>query len=175
MKKLLLLALSISFIPLSAQMPKILDLKERGEVRDEWLKGRIETVLPGIMRREGIDMWILLAREYNEDPVLKTMLPSNWLSARRTTMLIIYDNGEKLETLACARYDVGEVFKKAWDKESQPDQWARLNEIIKERDPKKIAINKSEHFALANGITAYHHDKFMGGLDAKYKERVVSG
>ena len=142
MKKLLLLALSISFIPLSAQMPKILDLKERGEVRDEWLQGRIETVLPGIMRREGIDMWVLLSREYNEDPVLKTMLPSNWLSARRTTMLIIYDNGEKLETLACARYDVGEVFKKAWDKESQPDQWARLSEIIEERNPKKIAINR---------------------------------
>lgn len=175
MKKLLLIALSISFIPLSAQMPKILDLKERGEVRDEWLQGRIETVLPGIMRREGIDMWVLLSREYNEDPVLKTMLPSNWLSARRTTMLIIYDNGEKLETLACARYDVGEVFKKAWDKESQPDQWARLSEIIEERNPNKVAINKSEHFALADGISAFHYEKFMESLSEKYKKRVVSG
>lgn len=156
-------------------MPKILDLKARGELKDEWLQDRMETVLPGIMRREGIDMWILVAREYNEDPVVKTMLPSNWLSARRTTMLIVYDTGEKLETLACARYDVGAVFKKAWDKEKQPDQWARLREIIEERKPKKIAVNRSEHFALADGMSSYHYDKFMESLSDADKKKVVSG
>lgn len=175
MKKLLLLPILLLCFGLSAQMPKILDLKARGEVKDAWLKDRMETVLPGIMRREGIDMWVLLSREYNEDPVLKTMLPSKWLSARRTTMLVIYDTGEKLETLACARYDVGEVFKKAWDKEAQPDQWARLREIIEERNPKKIAVNRSEHFALADGISSYHYDKFKASLTPEYQKRIVSG
>lgn len=175
MKKLLVLLLIFTCLDLPAQMPKILDLQARGELRDQWLKGRIETVLPGIMRREGIDMWVLISREYNEDPVLKTMLPSKWLSARRTTMLVIYDTGDKLETLACARYDVGEVFKKAWDKEKQPDQWARLSEIIEERNPQKIAINRSEHFALADGISSYHYDKFKASLSPKFQERIVSG
>ena len=90
-------------------------------------------------------------------------------------MLIIYDTGEKLETLACARYDVGAVFKKAWDKEKQPDQWARLREIIEERKPKKIAVNRSEHFALADGISAYHYGKFMESLSDADKKKVVSG
>ena len=94
------------------EMPHILPLQKQGELRDQWLQQRMKTVLPAIMQRESIDMWILIAREYNEDPVLKTMLPSFWLSARRTTMLVIYDTGDSLETLACARYDVGEVFKK---------------------------------------------------------------
>ncbi len=153
--RLLLILLAFTFTPLLAwgQIPQILDLKQQGEVRDAWLKERMETVLPEIMRRSEIDMWILISREYNEDPVLKTMLPSNWLSARRTTMLVIYDTGDKLETLACARYDVGEVFKKSWDKEKQPDQWARLAEIIRERNPKKIAVNRSEHFGLADGLS----------------------
>ena len=137
MKKLLLLFFLLSELSLFAQMPYILTLKERGETRDQWLSERAETVLPMIMRREGIDMWLLISREYNEDPVLKTMLPSSWLNARRTTMLIVYDTGDKLETLACARYDVGDVFKKAWDKEKEPDQWKRLRQIIEERDPKK--------------------------------------
>lgn len=174
---LILLAFAFAFSPVlaQAQMPQILDLKQQGEVRDAWLTERMETVLPEIMRRSEIDMWILIAREYNEDPVLKTMLPSNWLSARRTTMLVVYDDGEKLETLACARYDVGEVFKKAWDKEKQPDQWARLAEIIKERDPKKIAVNRSEHFGLADGLSSYHYDKLLQSIDTKYKDRLVEG
>jgi Xaa-Pro aminopeptidase len=156
-------------------IPLILSPQEQGAVQDKWLKERAETVLPMLMRREGIDMWILIAREYNEDPVLKTMLPSFWLSARRTTMLVIYDNGESLETLACARYDVGEVFKKAWDKDKEPDQWARLKEIIEERAPKKIAVNRSENFGLADGISAYHYHKLLETLSSEYKSRVISG
>lgn len=175
--RILIIVSVLALIPpfLMGQMPQILDLKQQGEVRDAWLQERMENVLPPIMRRADIDMWILISREYNEDPVLKTMLPSNWLSARRTTMLVIYDAGDKLETLACARYDVGEVFKKAWDKEKQPDQWKRLAEIIRERDPEKIAVNRSEHFGLADGISSYHYDKLKECIDAKYRERLVAG
>ena len=167
----------LTLLPLwgfTQDMPKILSLQEQGKVRDQWLKERVETVLPDLMRENGIDMWVLISREYNEDPVLKTMLPSSWMSARRTTMLVIYDNGKELETMACARYDVGEVFKKAWDKEKEPDQWKRLTQIIQERNPQKIAVNRSEHFGLADGISSYHYGLFLKSLPAKYKGRVVS-
>ena len=177
--KQLLIATAILLTSLSSiaqyEMPLILPLEQQGEIRDQWLKQRMAEILPGIMKREGIDMWILIAREYNEDPVLKTMLPSFWLSARRTTMLVIYDTGDRLETLACARYDVGEVFKKAWDKETEPDQWKRLSQLIEERDPAKIAVNRSEHFGLADGLSAYHYDKLMEALPSAYQNRVVSG
>ncbi|MEQ8704909.1 MAG: M24 family metallopeptidase [Phaeodactylibacter sp.] len=171
------LVLILGSLSLSAQydMPHILSLKQQGELRDQWLQHRMKTVLPPIMQREGIDMWVLIAREYNEDPVLKTLLPSFWLSARRTTMLVIYDTGDSLETLACARYDVGEVFKKAWDKEVEPDQWKRLAQLITERDPAKIAVNRSEHFGLADGLSAYHYDQLMAHLPEAYQERVVTG
>lgn len=158
-----------------AQMPAILTLEEESRIKDEWLSKRVDHILPELMRREGIDMWLMISREYNEDAVLKTFLPSNWLSARRTTMLVIYDNGEELETLACARYNVGSIFQKAWDKETQPDQWAALAELIAERDPERIAINRSEHFGLADGITAYHYDKLIEALPEKYEDRLVNG
>ncbi len=174
MKKLCFFFLLFTCFQLPAQMPKVLSLQEQGAVRDRWLKERMEAVTPELMRRAGIDMWILISREYSEDPVLKTMLPSNWLSARRTTMLVIYDTGDSLETLACARYDVGEVFKKAWDKDKEPDQWKRLAEIVQERDPQRIAVNRSEHFGLADGLSSYHYDKLMESLPEKYRKRVVS-
>ena len=49
--------------------PKTLDMRQRAEVIDAWLEERVKTVLPDLMRREGIDMWLIIAREYNEDPI----------------------------------------------------------------------------------------------------------
>ena len=154
----------------------ILSMKERAKVIDDVLADRMETVLPDIMRREGLDMWIIISREYNEDPVIETMLPSTWLSARRRTILVIYDQGpgKGLETLAVARYDVGEVFKKAWDKELEPDQWKRVREIVEERDPERIGINRSEHWGLADGIVATDYEHLLENLGEEYGSRVVS-
>ncbi|MEY4134199.1 MAG: M24 family metallopeptidase [Saprospiraceae bacterium] len=158
-----------------AQMPAILDLRRQSQVQDAWLKERFQTILPEIMRREGIDMWLLIAREYNEDPVMRTMLPSTWLSARRTTMLVIYEKEGKLETLACARYDIGEIFKKAWDPETEPDQFKRLAQLIQERQPKKIAINRSVNYGHADGLSAYHYEKLLEALPDPTEKRLVSG
>jgi Xaa-Pro aminopeptidase len=150
-------------------------MQARDEVQDHWLAYRFETVVPDLMRREEIDMWVIIAREYNEDPVIKTMLPATWQSARRRTILVFYDDGNEIEQLAVARYDIGEFFKTAWDKEEQPDQWKRLADIIKERDPRKIALNYSETFALADGITKTQFDSFQSALPGKYQDRIVSG
>ncbi|MFA0963983.1 M24 family metallopeptidase [Roseivirga sp. BDSF3-8] len=175
---LLILTSFVLLTPAVAQttMPKILNMRERAEVIDRLLEERIQTVLPDLMRREGIDMWIVMAREYNEDPVIRTLLPAKWLAARRRTVLVMYDPGEgkDIETLAIARYDVGESFKKAWDKEKQPDQWARLIEVIEERDPEKIGLNMSEYYAQADGLSASEHKQFLDKLPGKYEKRIVS-
>ncbi|MEM6772942.1 MAG: Xaa-Pro aminopeptidase, partial [Bacteroidota bacterium] len=154
-----------------------MSLERQGQLHDAWLADRADTVLPALMRRTGIDMWLLISREYNEDAVLKTMLPSKWMGARRTTMLLVYDPGEgkELETLACARYAVGDVFKQAWFPEQQPDQWQALADLIKERQPQKIAINRSGDFGLADGLSSYHYDKLRESLPGPYQDRLVSG
>jgi hypothetical protein len=140
------------------------------------LEDKVKNYLPEIMRREGIDMWLVISREYNEDPVIETLLPAEWLAARRRTILVFYDRGDgkELETLAVARYDVGSVFKSAWNKEEQPNQWARLAEIISERNPKKIGVNKSEYFGLADGIVATDYEELKEAIGAQFSKRVVS-
>ncbi|NIR49360.1 M24 family metallopeptidase [candidate division KSB1 bacterium] len=166
-------------VPLNAQsdMPIILSMRERAEMRDTWLTIRLNTVVPELLRRENIDMWIIIAREYNEDPVIKTMLPAKWLAARRRTILVFHDSGPEkgVERLAVARYDIGEFFNNAWDKEKQPDQWQRLAEVIEERDPQRIALNYSETFALADGITHSEFEAFRSAVPQKYLHRIVSG
>ena len=175
MRFLILLISIFTFEAISSEA-LILPMRERAEVIDQIIDERIATVLPGIMRRTGIDMWVIISREYNEDPVLKTFLPSTWQTARRRTILLIYDPGDDqpLETLAVARYAVGNTFIKAWDKELHGDQWKRLAELIEERDPNKIGINYSDTFALADGVTQTEYDLFIRSLKEKYKDKVVS-
>lgn len=151
-------------------------MQERAVVIDRLLEDKLKTTLPGLMRREGFDMWVVMSREYNEDPIIKTLLPATWLAARRRTILVMFDPGpdKEIETLAVARYDVGTAFKRAWDPEEQPDQWKRLAEIITERQPTKIGVNLSDHWGLADGIVATDLRQFLESLQQDYQERVVS-
>ena len=48
-------------------------LREQARILDEWLGARLATVVPRIMERCGIDCWVLVAGEYNEDPVVSTI------------------------------------------------------------------------------------------------------
>ncbi len=153
--------------------PEILSMRERAAVRDAWLTERLDTVIPQVMRREGADMWVLIAREYNEDPVVTTMLPATWLRARRRTVLVFFDTGEgPVERLAVSRYPVGGAFPAAWTPEEQPDQWARLAEIVAKRDPKRIIVNVSEQFGLADGTSHQQYEEFIAALPRKYRSRV---
>lgn len=153
--------------------PDVLPMRERAEVMDKWTEYRLDNLVTELMRREGIDMWVLVAREYNEDPVLLTMLPATWQSSRRTTILIFFDNVENVERFAVARYNIG-FFETQWNPEEEPNQWKRFGEIVAERNPQKIGINKSEHFALADGIS---HSDFLdvkNSLSPELQERIVS-
>ena len=172
---LLLLLTLILGTPVLAN-PQILPMRERAALIDRWMDVRVETVLPVLMRRAGIDLWVIISREYNEDPVLRTFLPSTWQSARRRTILMIYDPGgdQPLETLAIARYDVGSTFRKAWDKELHGDQWKRLAELIAERNPDRIGLNYSSTFALADGITRTEYELFTESLAPALRNRITS-
>ena len=89
MKNILLACLLFVSFQLSAQ---VLPLRQQATVIDEVLSDRLNNLLPSLMEKNGIDMWVLITREYNEDPIVKTMLPATWLSARRRTILVFYYN-----------------------------------------------------------------------------------
>lgn len=156
-------------------MPAIQPLERRATVEDGWLAQRFETVLPTLMRRDRVQMWVLVAGEYNEDPIVETMLPATWLHARRRTILIFFDPGagKPIEKLALARYPVGD-FKPSWNPEEQPDQWAQLARIVRERNPASIAINRSETFPLADGLSSSHYDAIVKALGPDLSARLVS-
>ncbi|KPM33225.1 Xaa-Pro aminopeptidase family enzyme [Croceitalea dokdonensis DOKDO 023] len=166
----------IIFLPILLCSQHILPEKERARVVDEILEERLNTLLPKLMDNTAIDMWILISREYNEDPVLKTMLPATWLNARRRTILVFYRDKEKntLDKLAVARYNVGANIRSAWDKEKEPNQWKRLMQLIEERNPKTIGLNYSKDHNIADGLDKTDYDEFLRNLPKKFQNRVTT-
>lgn len=157
-------------------IPALLPLREQARLRDSWLAQRLETVVPALMREQGVDMWVLIAREYAEDPVVATMLDARSLHARRRTILVFFDPGagKPVERLTVSRYGLAGLFTGAWQPETQPNQWKRLAEIVAERNPQKIALNISGQTALADGLTHSQYEDFVGALPMEFRQRIVA-
>jgi len=154
---------------------QILSMRERAVYIDQITEKRVQLLMPKLMTETDIDMWVLISREYNEDPIVKTMLPATWLSARRTTILVfVRDKSNNVNAYAIAPYKVGNVFKKAWDKKIETNQWQALVTLIKEHQPKNIAINQSKNWAHADGLVVTDKDNFMVNLPKQYHSRIMS-
>ena len=155
-----------------------LPLREQADVRDRWLTQRLLDVLPGLMDRAGIDLWIVVGREYNEDPVLATLLPATWLTARRRTILLLHRSDDGITPAAVSRYPVGQ-FVPAWTPgvgNGEPAgcaQWAEVRRFVEQADPRRIGIDVSEHFALADGLSHTEHRLLTEAL-GPYADRMVS-
>lgn len=161
--------------------PAILNLAERDALHNRWLEARFERLLPALMRREHIDMWIVICREHNEDPVYATLVPQPSMFAWRLTMFVYTDRGAAgIERLVVNRYGGGDLHKDfpryytaAWEPESL-DPWDRLAAIVKARNPTRIGINESPTFAFADGLTASLKARLVRALGPELSTRLVS-
>jgi Xaa-Pro aminopeptidase len=155
---------------------EVLSVRDQSALMDELLQERLEQLLPELMKRTNIDCWVLISREYNEDPVLKTLLPAEWLSARRRTMLVFSLNPStgKVDKHAIARYAVGSSIPGSWDMQKYPNQWEALVQLIASKRPSKIGLNYSKEFGHADGIAKTEYDLFMQYLPDSLKKKVVS-
>ena len=155
---------------------EILNLKDRATLIEKIQKDRLDNLLPELMSKNGIDMWIIITREYNEDPIIKTLLPPTWLNARRRTILVFSfdESTKKTESVAISRYNFGKNIKSIWDKEKNPNQMLALKDYINKVNPKKIGLNYSENFALIDGISKSDYELFYSSISNDIKQRIVS-
>ncbi|MEL6527620.1 MAG: Xaa-Pro aminopeptidase, partial [Chloroflexota bacterium] len=151
----------------------ILPLREQAKVKNTWLKERLETVIPPLMERNKIDMWLVVCREYNEDPIIMTMLPAPAMSARRRTILAFCKNSDgTVDRLSIDRYGFGDFYEGMWNPD-QEGQWECVARIVKERDPETIGVNFSSTFAFGDGLSYSEADELDTAL-GEYSKRCIS-
>jgi Xaa-Pro aminopeptidase len=174
------LALCVVFLSLrslAAQSPpanRVLTHREQAPLQSRWIAQRFKTLLPALMRREHIDMWIIVSREYNDDPVFRSMSPLTTYSSRRRTILVFADRGGDtgVESLSIGRFDYDGLF--TLEKTDNDGQWDGLRNVVEARDPTVIGIDVSEQYNHADGLSANERDNLMKALGAKYAARVTS-
>jgi len=161
---------------LSLNAQAILPLKERARVMEEIQHHRFTELLPELMKAHKIDAWVLITREYNEDPVVKTMLPPTWLNARRRTILVFTLDPKTgvVSRAAITRYPFGKLIPSVWKKEEQPNQMKALVDYLRQKNPKKIGINTSENYGIVDGLAQTDYRLFEEALSSTLKKRLVS-
>ena len=168
-------------------------LRDQAFKQQRWLELRMERTLPALMRRAGVDMWVVPMREYAEDPLFQAITSPTTFSARRRTIYVFFDKGPKdgVEKLALGGTSQGNVYKavRSMKPVSAPaagsnsndrtaelwgdEQWSVLKQVIEERKPKKIAINTSRTFAFADGLSSGERDGMQQALGPQWVAKMV--
>lgn len=153
---------------------RILTHREQAPLVRSWIEKRFATILPGLMRREGIDMWIIVSHEYNDDPVFRSMAPLTTYASRRRTILVFFDRGgdRGVERLSIGRFDYDTLYTVV--KTHNDAQWVGLRQVVEERDPKVIGINTSQAWNHADGLTATEKENLVRAIGSKYAARLKS-
>jgi len=176
-----ILVLGAALTAAAAEMPPPLPpLREQDKIRQGWLKARLERVLPPLMRRHGVSMWIVLSREYNEDPAFFSLVSPSVMAARRRTILVFYDKGPEqgVERLALGGGSNGGLYKLYRDPDVEnrelwgQAQWTLLRRLIEERKPATIGLDISQTHAFADGLTVGEWEQLAAAL-GPWTSRVV--
>jgi hypothetical protein len=152
----------------------VLSPRDRVAVENRIVTERLETLLPRLMAETDIDMWLVLSREYAEDPVYFTLVPQPTFAARRTTLLAFHRKADgSVDRLVVNRYPLGEPYKSVWSGGDLDAQWRALGELIRERDPGRIGINVSRSWPLADGLSKGLHERLLAVLPEGFADRLV--
>ena len=187
--------LLLSTLLLQAQQPPLTGsptrplgtLREQAAVQQEWLRYRLDSVLPGLLRKYHVAMWVVPMREYNEDPVFWSLVSATTFFARRRTIYVFYDRGPEagVERLALGGTSQDGVYDAYHARETidpsigrRPElvgqaQWELLHRVIAERDPATIAVDISHTHAFSDGLSAGEWEQLQAALPDTYRARVV--
>lgn len=153
----------------------VLAPRDRVAPENRMLQERLDTLLPQLMKEAELDMWLVIAREYAEDPVYFTLVPQPSHAARRTTMLVFDRQPDgSVKRLSINRYPFGAPYESAWSGGDLEAQWKALGELIARRNPKRIGIDVSAQWPVADGLTHGLHERLRTVLPQGYDERLVS-
>jgi hypothetical protein len=157
----------------SADEFAVLPHRARPEPENRMLEERLDALLPRLMNEAGLDMWLVINREYAEDPVYFTLVPQPSFAARRTTMLVFnLKHDGTLERLSVNRYPLRGPYETGWEGGELDAQWAALGELIESRDPGRIGINVSREWAVADGLTEGLYRRLLEVLPEGYASRL---
>jgi hypothetical protein len=169
-------------------------LREQAAMQQDWLRKRLDTFLPELMRKHGIDLWVVPMREYNEDPVFSAVTSPETFAARRRTIYVFFDtcaaagtapSSACVQRIALGGTSQGGVFDARRSTKAAAgnvgrgqqaelwgdEQWKTLKDVIVERKPRVIGINRSTVFAFSDGLSSGELQGMTAALGSEWTSR----
>lgn len=160
---------------LHSSYKNLFSLRQQAEIRNAWLTERLDTFIPALMTREGFDLWLVIAREYNEDPVILSLIPQPSMSARRRTILAFHRQPDgSVNRFSIDRYGFKGFYEPKWDPESGEAQYDCLARIVKDLNPQSIGINMSGEWAFGDGLSHSEYTHLIAALGTELTARIKS-
>src|SRR6266576_2104946 len=183
-------------LPLTASPRRPLGtLREQAAVQQEWLRYRLDSVLPHLMRQYKLAMWVVPMREYNEDPVFWSLVSATSFFARRRTIYVFFDRGPDrgVERLALGGTSQGGLYEAYHAKEAidpsigrRPElvgqaQWDQLQAALPERYRTRIVRAESlpleyQEIRAPAMVSAYRRlmQVVWGTIDTAFSSKVIT-
>lgn len=171
---LILVAAPAAAQPAEGTLPPVRSHREQAAIVRGFLVGRFERLLPELMRKHGIDCWVVVTREYNDDPVFRSLAPMTTYASRRRTILVFLDRGPErgVERLSIGRFDYDKLYTVV--PTHNDGQWEGLRALLDEHRPSRIGINVSKTFAHADGLSHSEHEALVKAIGPGHARRLQS-
>lgn len=151
-------------------------LEVQAELSVEILEEKLEKILPWAMESSDIDFWIVMGKENNEDPVMKTLFSWDMPNARRVSILAFYydKKSKKVRKMMLGSHSpiMNSIYENVQNKNE--NCWEGLKRVIDEVDPRSIAIQKSDDYSFCDGLTLTLYEKLMEVLSDEQKSKICS-
>jgi Xaa-Pro dipeptidase len=135
----------------------LLDWSDQMAVRDGWLATRHDMLLP-MMRRHGIDMWIVVNEEFHDDPLTEYIAPARPYTGRRDVFVFLDAGDEGLRKVAATGYweeTVARFFESPIDPRSSAEV---LRELYETYRPETIGLGSGGTRGMTRSLTRDSYD-----------------
>ncbi|MDO4198555.1 MAG: M24 family metallopeptidase [Erysipelotrichaceae bacterium] len=147
---------------------------EQKHIKDLFLKERIE-LIGSILKEEDIDAWLILSKEYNEDVVFPFLVPADYYHARRITALLFTHKDGVTDAISMSLPDenLEKYYHREYDFKTE-DLYEALTRELDKINPNKIALNYSQNFAFADGLSTGLYKELCEKLPERLTSKFVS-
>lgn len=166
---LLLVLAQLSLAPPVPAQDLANEARVRWERQCQIRKEKFDLVLPGAMRDNGIDMWIVMIKEGLQDPLYEDL--GRGFTGSQGFYIFTDRGAQRIERTVFGIYGPMLEHCEVYDRVAADYD---LRAFVAERDPQRIGVNISEQLGVADGLSHSSHEYLVETLGEPYAARLVS-
>ncbi|WP_224364590.1 M24 family metallopeptidase [Hyalangium versicolor] len=152
---------------------RLLSWSKQIEVREGWLARRHELLLP-MMRRHGVDMWIIVNEEFHDDPLTQFVAPPRPYASKRDIFVFIDAGEQGLKKVGLPFQPEEQVARFFEVSPTLLDQGLALSELFLQYQPRAIGLSMGGQRGISRSLTRASHAFLVDAMGPEAERRFVS-